>query len=495
MDRKLHELILEAARVTEETDRAHTEVAEAIGMGRSTHRRWRNRDLRGRGGYQAYEEDDERTRSLTEWLQSAPDADDVEPAYGGPADAEEDPLSVLEDELGGVDRGEEPRVSDLTNRERYIATRLQKGAALEGLVDDLGTRPSVVVQHLKNLKRRGWKVYVDHTAEMVAIEGDNVLRSSEHKGTRTRKANRWWEMRHNELVRQYRGLELLDPDLPRTEEQEDWVLHLTDLHAGDRVRKGDGTVVYSTDEIPDIIDYATGQALRLADVHRAGFDTGHLLWGGDFVTNEGIYAGQFEHLDAWLDEQHDTLVGPLIRQLKAFSQRFRAVQVVCQVGNHGQHRASGTSRQANADLVLYKHIRNCVAQIQEHGGVLRNVRFRIGQARPYRNFELRGGAMRGHLRHGQHRRPQAETSARRKEWQSTLIDHEYDIAYMGHYHVSGRIPWNGPPIIVSPSPKPAGDFVESLGVRLSQEKKDIATCHGVSDDGLTAVFPVDTRNY
>jgi hypothetical protein len=213
------------------------------------------------------------------------------------------------------------------------------------------------------------------------------------------------------------------------------------------------------------------------------------------VTNEGIYEGQFEDLDAWLDEQHAALIDPLLRQLKAFSRRFPAVQVVCMVGNHGQHRASGTSRQANADLILYKHLRNTVAQLQTHGDLLQNVRFRIGDAKAYRNFELRAGRLRGHLRHGQHRRPQAETSARANEWRGTLQDHDFDVALMGHHHISGRIPWDGPPIICSPSPKPAGEFVERLGGRTPSTHDAVATVFGVSDDGLTGVFPVDTRNY
>jgi len=215
-------------------------------------------------------------------------------------------------------------------------------------------------------------------------------------------------------------------------------------------------VVYSTDEIPSIVDYITEQSLSLAEKHASTYDAAHLLWGGDMVTNEGIYEGQFEDLDAWLDEQHEILIDPLIRQIKAFAERFPTVQVVCQVGNHGKNRASGTSRQANADLILYKTVRNTVAQLREHAGLLENVSFEIGEARPYRNFAMRGGELRGHLRHGQDRRPQAETSARSNEWKSTLLDHEQDVAYMGHYHISGRIPWDGPPIIVSPSPKPAG---------------------------------------
>jgi hypothetical protein len=66
---------------------------------------------------------------------------------------------------------------------------------------------------------------------------------------------------------------------------------------------------------------------------------------------------------------------------------------------------------------------------------------------------------------------------------------------MGHYHVSGRIPWDGPPIICSPSPKPAGEFVETIGGRTPSRWQGVATCHGMSDDGITSVFPIDTRNF
>ena len=394
-----------------------------------------------------------------------------------------------------VDGETEPTVEDLTDRERVIVAELETGTTLPELTDRLDERPSIVTEHLRDLRRSGWRVYVDSTAGHVGIESDAPLRSSEHKGTRTRKANKWWELTHNALVRAYRGLETPDADLAADAGNEDWLLHLTDLHAGDRVRDDEGRVVYSTEEIPSVIDYITEQGLRLAAKHGSTYDTAHLLWGGDFVTNEGIYEGQFEDLDAWLDEQHESLIDPLIRQIKAFAERFDTVQIVCQVGNHGQHRASGTSKQANADLILYKSVRNVVAQLNDHAGILENVRFVIGEAQPYRNFPIRGGRLKGHLRHGQHRRPQAETSARDKEWTKTLLDHDFDLALMGHYHISGRIPWDGPPIIVSPSPKPAGEFVETIAGRMPTDQQGVATAFGMSDEGLTGVFPVDTRNY
>lgn len=397
--------------------------------------------------------------------------------------------------LEDVDVESDPDPSELTNREEFIVGELQTGATVADLAEELYERESVITQHLKDIKRQGWQVYFDDEANHVAIEGDHLLRSSEHKGTRTRKANRWWELRHNKLVREFEALSTPETVLEADDGNEDWVTHLTDLHAGDRVRRDDGTIVYETEEIPDVIDYVTKQSLDLAAKHNSSYDTAHLLWGGDFVTNEGIYEGQFEDLDSWLDEQHDTLVAPLLRQIKAFAEEFPSVQVVCQVGNHGQHRASGTSRQANADLILYKHLRNLVSHLRKHGDILHNVKFKIGQAKPYRNFDLRGGELKGHLRHGQDRKPQAETSARKKEWLSTLQDHQFDVAYIGHYHISGRIPWDGPPIIVSPSPKPSGEFVERLGEAVPSEHDAVATAHGVSDAGITTVFPIDTRHY
>lgn len=400
------------------------------------------------------------------------------------------------DRIAAVERGEgDPDPDALTDRERYIVRELQTGTTIDDLADDLGERETIVTQHLRDLKADGWQVYVDESADLVAIEGDHNLRSSEHTGTRTRKANRWWELRHNALVREFKHLSQPEAELSHSAGGEDWILHLTDIHAGDRVRRDDGTVIYATEDVPDVIDYVTTQALNLAETHGRDFDTAHILWGGDFLTNEGIYEGQFEDLDAWLDEQHDTLVAPLLRQLKAFAARFDAVQVVSQVGNHGQHRASGTSRQANADLVLYKTIRNVVAELQKETDILETVRFRIGSAKAYRNFPLRGGALRGHLRHGQHRRPQAETSARKKEWLSTLREHEFDVAFLGHHHISGRIPWDGPPILATGSPKPSGEFVERIGEGVAGGRQDMATVCGVSDDGITAVFPVDDRYY
>ena len=382
---------------------------------------------------------------------------------------------------------------DLCERESYIYRSLPKSES--GLADDLEISVRAVKAHLDEIVAKGWSLEGDDSGNWLGPDQEH-LRNSEHKTTRTRKANRWWQRRHDELVHEFQSLEWPRTTFKATPGSEDWVTHLTDLHAGDFVRRDDGRTIYSTDIIPNVIEYVTSRSLSLADKHGSHYDAAHLLWGGDFITNEGIYEGQYEDLDAWLDEQHDILVDPLIKQLKAFSESFPSVQVVCLVGNHGKHRASGVSKQANADLVLYKHIRNTVSQIQKYAdGLLDNVQFVLGEAKPYRNFEMRNGKLKGHLRHGQHRKPQAVTSAGSNEWRGTLLDHAFDVAYVGHRHISGRIPWDGPPVFYTASPKPAGEFVETIGGRSPRERQDMATCHGVSDEGVTGIFPIDSRGF
>ena len=396
---------------------------------------------------------------------------------------------------------DDPSPSTLSERERYIARQLQEGTTVADLADDIGVRETIVAQHLRDLRADGWEVYRDSTAGLVTLAGDHAIRSSEHKGTRTRKANRWWERRHTGLVRDFKALDTPTADLSTTIADEDWVLLLSDIHAGDEVLTPDHTNVYGIETVPRIVRYTTKKSLELAEYHGAQFDTAHLLWNGDFVTNEGIYTGQFEDLDAWLDEQHDILIEPLLEQIKGFGERFRRVNVVCQVGNHGNHRANGTSRQANADLILYKSIRNAIAAVRNYGDgdLFENVNFQIGQARPYVNFDLRGGALRGHLRHGQDRKPQASTRAASDDWKTTLLNHDFDVAAIGHHHVSGELVWDGPPVIASGTPKPPSDFVDRIAAATSldprERAREIAQCFGVADHGVTGRYPVKTHEF
>lgn len=394
---------------------------------------------------------------------------------------------------------DDPDPDDLTDREATIVRELQTAASREELADKLDEAPNVVDRYLDTIEAKGWEVYHDDEADLFEINGDHTLRSSEHKGTRTRKANRWWEVRHNALQREWKRIDPPTVETRAREDHEDWVTHVTDLHSGDLVRGYDDSVVHQTEDLPPIVDHITKRSIALSRKHGSDYDTAWLLWGGDFVTNEGIYEGQHENLDAWLDEQVATLEPALKRQIKAFSEEFDNVIVVGQAGNHGDIRANGSSKQANADILLYQDLRNTFGALAEEG-ICDNVEFRIGRAGSPTPFWMRDGEIHGQLRHGQDRKPQATTSAKKKEWLSTVIDSmkfgkPVDLIWMGHYHVSGIVPWNGPKILVTASPLPVGEYPRKLGEVDAVDAPDIATCHGVSDDGMTGYYPIDPRHY
>ncbi|QRV16018.1 hypothetical protein JMJ58_03725 [Haloterrigena salifodinae] len=387
---------------------------------------------------------------------------------------------------------EEQELGELNEREEYILKSLP--ATSQELADDLGIEEVVVDAHIDSIAEKGYEVEFDERTGTYHSEESVTLRSSEHVGQRTRAANKWWQKKDDELVREFRALETPKTEIQYEPGNQDFVSHLTDIHMGDLVHDDASNEVYNTEITQNVIEYITDKQLELYQLQSqlVDFDCWHELWGGDFLTNSGIYQGQWEDLDAWLDEQHDALVEPILKRLKAISEVAPVVNVVCKTGNHGEHRASGKSKQANADLIFYKHIRNTVSQLQKYGGLLQNVNFQIGSSAPYKNFEMRGGKVRGHLRHGQNRKPQAVTSKGTEQWSQTLHRHEFDIAYMGHVHTGKRLGINGKPVFVTGSPKPSGEFAEQIA---AGDDDNIALCHGVSDDGLTFTYPIDLRDF
>jgi hypothetical protein len=49
-------------------------------------------------------------------------------------------------------------------------------------------------------------------------------------------------------------------------------------------------------------------------------------------------------------------------------------------------------------------------------------------------------------------------------------------------------------VFITGTPKPAGEYPRKLGEMTGPGRTEIAHCHGLSDDGITGVFPIDERN-
>jgi len=252
--------------------------------------------------------------------------------------------------------------------------------------------------------------------------------------------------------------------------------HRTDDHFGDEYRDQDGNVIHDSDAAEDRVDKYFAEGLRRIEARRdAGqeIDNAVLLLGGDIVTNESIYEGQAHEIDEDLYEQIERASQVYTRHIRHLAERFDSVKVVCQAGNHGELRASGSSTAANADDILYLMLDSVV-----RASGLDNVTFIQSDYTYYVNFSIRD--WNGHLRHGHDASLEhIGTSAGKQRWLAWLTEHDFDIAFRGHYHQYKEEPIAGRPVIMGGTVAPTSEFEES---RAMTGGKPCGAIHGVTDE-------------
>jgi len=404
---------------------------------------------------------------------------------------EEDLETVLE--AYGVDydpdgKSEENKFKpgDLSEREAYLLKDVLP-ADNEEIADELKISERIADTYIAELQQEhNVPIEYDDVNEAYYVDDPTVKRKigSHHMGTITRRANDWLAAVEDKQIRQARSVEPVTAMQDPSPGNEDIVAAFSDLHVGQSVEDETGDKVYSEREWREAVREFTQKCLEIPERMVSGnieFDTIHLLLNGDMVTNENIYNHQIEDISAYLADQINIAVEELIQLIITLSEHYETVNVVCQVGNHGEMRASGSSRQANADLFLYRELERIV-----HYSEYENVNFDVGDATAYKTFDLRGGEWTGFATHGQDAYEQITgTSASDSQMQNWLLglENEPDIFFMGHYHEYRHAPVNGVPAVRIPSPKPGGIFEWKIG-KMEARKVDtkLGYIHGVSDD-------------
>jgi len=382
--------------------------------------------------------------------------------------------------------------ADLTPSERRVISQLPSTAS--EIAEDWGVTPNNIRLHISHIRDKGVDIGIDHGTGVYYLPDQPKVRrvSTKATGTKTKEANNYVTEVESAVIRRLRAKPELVTPLPTSSGAEDIVLHLTDLHIGDLVEDEHGNVIYNTDIAVSVVDYVTQKTIQLKETMGAmlEFDTLHVLWGGDMITNENIYEGQAFDIEAMLADQMSAAVGALTRQVKSLSEEFDAINVVAQPGNHGKTRASGVSKQANMDLVTYRWIDD---RLREAG--LSNVNFTTSETTWFKTFPLRGGEWHGFLTHGNDSAKHVDsTAASSRDWRGWLNEFNFDVAYRGHYHESRREPvQNGPMVFESPSPKPPSEWVSQIGYgSVTGQARRLATVHGVSNERpVTWEFVID----
>lgn len=382
--------------------------------------------------------------------------------------------------------------SNLTDRQRELIHHLP--ADKHSLSDALDVAGTTVKDHIAALRENGVNIRYDRDNGVYALADQQKVRrvSTKHTGTKTREANDFVTEVERTILRRLEGSdELIQPQNP-TPGNEDMVLHLTDLHIGDVVEDEYGNEIYNTEIAKQVVRHVTQKTLDLKE-RKTGdteFDTLHVIYGGDIITNENIYDGQAFDIESLLVDQMTAAVDSLTLQLKSFANEFETVNVVCQPGNHGKTRASGVSKQANMDLVTYRWIDDRLRE-----SAFDNIDFTTSEAAWYRTFSLRGGEWTGFVTHGQDAQSHVDsTAASSRDWRGWLNEFDFDIGLRGHYHEARMEPvQNGPMVVESPSPKPGDEWVSRIGKGSAGEQpKRLATLFGVNDTRpLTWSYLVD----
>lgn len=370
--------------------------------------------------------------------------------------------------------------NDLTEKQEAVIGELP--GTSRAIADELGCSTSAVrhrVERINGSFPDESPIYRDEDG-LYVWDGERDLHRTKthHKGSKTRAVNNFLTDDEAGIKSVINNIEPATAKQKPTPEGEDIVVHLTDLHYGDAVTNHKDQETFNADIADKRVSTILQKVLKIKrreDQFRK-FDTCHLLLGGDMVTNETTYDSQWEDLDELcktIKEQINRASEILMRVIKTLADNFETLQVVAVPGNHGDMRASGSSKQANADINVYSRLEFAVSHTDHD-----NIHFQFNDSTSYTNFKMRGGEMRGHMRHGENcQQHVGATSASKRDWRGWLLTHQFDCGWRGHYHESKRESVHGVAVLQSGSIKPPGDFEESI----SEWSGPAATVCGVSD--------------
>lgn len=386
----------------------------------------------------------------------------------------------------------------LTYKQQQVLQLLDEPRSTGDLAEPLGITPSTVRDHLRAIRGAGIPI-----GEKFAEDGTKLFFRS--AGTRDALAESRPELtskaahtrEKKEALRELkdwleddlsgRAPTISDGGLTVRESNEDMVVHRSDDHIGAYYEDEYGNVIYDEDIAAERVREVSRRVIELKRrQERSGveFDTVHLLLGGDGVHGEGIHDDQPWESGLTLIDQISLYCDLYMEFIDALVDEFESVHVVCQNGNHGELRGDGMSPDANADDAAFMMIeKRCLDRGYE------NVTVRSPQGSDFTNFPMRGNDFgdcehRGHLRHGQDSLFHIGTSSGENRWRGWLLQHEFSVAYRGHYHEFRYENINSRPVIMSGSICPPSDYEESLAAW----SEPAATVHGVTDDKPVSWF-------
>ena len=382
---------------------------------------------------------------------------------------------------------------ELTGRQKELLAHLPASTA--ELAERLDVKPTTIEGYRNAVQDKGVELSYDRDANQWFIGDDRAPKlrriSTKHKATKTREANELIEVEESVLLRRLRRTDPLRAPPRESPDGESFVAVLGDLHFGDIVENERGSIVYDTDTARALVKQFGEKALEIKRLEEqyTRFDDAHLFLLGDIATGEGIYEGQVYDIESYLADQVTESVEVLHRLARTLADAFETLHIHCVLGNHGRIRASGVSKQANTDLIVYRWLDDALRRDD-----VDNVSMEIAESTHHLNCEIRGWTV--HARHGQDgQRHVDKTAASSRDWRGWREAHQFDLALRGHFHTpSIDYVLNRFPVVTTPSPKPGSEFIERLGSPDVSDAHHLGWLFGVGDSRpMTFTRLVDDR--
>lgn len=365
---------------------------------------------------------------------------------------------------------------------QYTVSELLPASSSQ-IAENLGVTQSYARDIIADMRAKGKEVqrddlgryYIPGETEMASAEGAaaNVQRGGDSKSQITRRINDILTEWEYEIKADLQHLQPVTSEVghPYTDGGTDIIFHRTDDHFGHEEIGPGGEPIFNSDIAEEYVVQYFDKGIEYANMREkagAEIENANALLGGDMLTNDSTYENQVSDVDGDMTEQIKRVTDVYFRQIRKLSERFPTLRVVCQGGNHGE--VSGSD--SNADDIIYDNLEKLVAVSD-----MDNVTFMQTESSYYMDFEVRDWNV--HLRHGHDASLEhIGTSAGRERWLTWLVDHGFDVAFRGHYHMLKEEPISGRPVVMGGSLQPQTEFEESHAL----SGRPAGAVHGVTDD-------------
>lgn len=230
------------------------------------------------------------------------------------------------------------------------------------------------------------------------------------------------------------------------------VFLISDTHVGKKTRTFDINVFEERIKsmFDKMLDFKSviNRSYRMPDIH--------LMFLGDILDGEEIYAGQGYDVELIVDEAMDRALDIFTAQITRLMDRFEKVYIYGVAGNHGRANRRGRT---NWDIIFYKRLKDRFSMIEDVEINIGDWKY-IADIRGWKYLLIHGDQI-----YMYQNIPTYGIIQKAMRWYTGGLDEQFDVVCLGHFHTFFRFDWNNISIFCNGTLLTGDDYTEKLGLR------------------------------